>query len=321
MKKQSQPRDTRDARDTRREAKLAGGKLLGQAFRLPGHNILPLDYITQVKQENIIWKRGNSALFRMGKGTQSKTHPPEGDDAACSWSDEHYKMEANRYWLCDLELQARFIARARRGKSGAGALAFKAKNIFNELFELANGGNATAAKQLAEILRGAVIQLTELAKAKSDLIKPIARKSWKWPVMKSRHPLLSDEHERFLGSINLGYDLPFYFDRLSGWRFDGWSQIAVALLMYVWGARKEQRGEWDYMRYGELVDTLPDFRRGENAEKWWKAAEAALLSTYPNPETIPELTKLVRLTRRTPSVVRQKIVERIQQRFLNFAKP
>ena len=300
----------------------ARGKFLAWPFKLPSHSFLPVDWISQFEEEDVIWRRGKLALVRFGEGKRTETKPPEGEEAACAWTEERYREEARRFLTIDRDLQARLIARARRGKAGARPLAAKATDLIEELFTLAKTGNQTAASQLATLLRNSVIQLTELAKAKPELLRPIARKSWKWPVMKSRHPLLSDDHEDLLGCLNLGYDLPFHFDKSSHWRLDGFAKIALALLMYLWGTRKEQRGERDYRRVGELADALPEFRKGANAEKWWKLAEAAFLFTYPNPKKIPELVVLVvRLKRRTPSVVREKIKERIKQRFDNFAKP
>jgi len=300
----------------------ADGKFPASVFKLPGHLILPVDWISEFKPEDVIWTRGKCALVRNGKKKRIETKPPEGDDEACAWTEEHYREEVHRFLTIDRDLKARLIARARRGKPGARALAAKATDLIDELFRLASNGNQTAASQLAELLRKSVIQLTELAKEKPELVRPIARKSWKWPVMKSRHPLLSDEHEDFLGCLNLGYDLPFHFDQSSHWRLDEFARIALALLMYLWGARKEQRGNFDYLSIGELADALPEFRKGPNAEKWWELAEAGLLHTYPKPNEIPELADLVRLKQGTPeSKVREKIMERIKQRFINFAKP
>src|SRR5262249_39813216 len=149
----------------------------------------------------------------------------------------------------------------------------------------------------------------------------IARRNWRWPILKSRHPLISDDNETMLGVLNLGYDLPFYFDRSSKWKLDDFTEIALNLLGYVWHSRKENSGLYDCRRIGELADTLPEFRKGENADKWWELAKAHLLFSYPKPEAIPELADLVRLKRRSPSVVRARILERIEQRFMNFARP
>jgi hypothetical protein len=293
----------------------------GSVFKLPGHSIALADWVSMFKPEDVIWTRGNCALVRSGEGRRLESNPPEGEEEVCAWTDERYREEANRFMTADLELQVKMIARARHGKKGAGLLAEKAADLVDCLFTLAEDGNQTAASRLAELLRKSVHRLTALAKSNAAVLRPVARKSWKWPVMKSRHPLLSDEHEEFLGNLNLGYDLPFHFDRSSHWRLDDKAQIALALLFYVWGARKEQRGACDYGLVGRFADKLPDFRKGLNAEKWWELAEAALLWTYPKPETIPELADLVSLKRRTPSVVREKILERLKQRFINFAKP
>jgi hypothetical protein len=139
--------------------------------------------------------------------------------------------------------------------------------------------------------------------------------------MRSRHPLLCDNHEAIFSTLNLGYDLPFYFDNQSKWQFDEWGKIAFSLLLYVWRARKENRGWFDYKTVGKYADTLPEFRKGANADKWWELARAVLLLSYPKPEKISEFAGLVTLKRRTASRVREKILERIRQRFINFAKP
>jgi hypothetical protein len=200
-------------------------------------------------------------------------------------------------------------------------IASQTQELINSLFILADQGHPVAASSLVELLRGSVSRLTELAKNKPELLRRVARKSWKWPVMKSRHPLLSDDHEAIFSTLNLGYDLPFYFDNKSKWRFDEWGKIAAYLLLYVWGARKENRGSVGYRHVGKSADTLPEFRRGPNADKWWELAQDVLLTSYPKPEEISEFSGLVTLRRRTPSRVREKILERIRQRFINFAKP
>ena len=247
--------------------------------------------------------------------------PKDGEEAACAWSDERYQRETQEFLSIDRDIEASLFARAKRKKSGAQPMALKAEDLIEELFVAAKDGNEEAASSVARILQRGVNQLTDLAKSNPNVLQPAARRSWKWPVLKSRHPRISDDHEKMFGELNLGYDLPFYLDRWSKWRIDEFTEIALDLLGYVWHSRKENCGLFDYQRVGELADSLPEFRKGPNANKWWELAKAHLLFTYPKPETMTEFARLVRLRRRTPSVVREKILERIKQRFMNFARP
>lgn len=272
--------------------------------------------------ERVIRTAGKVALVRRnGERQRMYPKPHEGEEAACAWSKERYQQEVQKFLSIDRDIEANLFARAKRKKSGVQPMALKARDLIEELFVAAREGNQEAASSLARISQQSVIQLTKLAKSNPKLLQRAARRSWRWPVLKSRHPLLSDEHEAMLGQLNLGYDLPFYFDSCSKWRFDDFGEIAFDLLGYVWAARKENCGMFDYGQIGQLADALPEFRKGLNANKWWELAKAQLLFAYPTPETIPELANLVRLKRRTPSVVREKILERIKQRFINFARP
>jgi hypothetical protein len=199
-------------------------------------------------------------------------------------------------------------------------IALQAQDLINALFLLAEQGNQEAAFALVKLLAGSVSGLTQLGESKPALLQPVARKCWAWPMMKSRHPRLSDSDE-ILSKLNLGYDLPFWFDGTSKWQFDEWGTIAFHLLFYVWRARKENRHDlFNYGRIGKLADVLPCFSRA-TADKWWELALAIFRISYPNPEEISEFAELITLKRRTPSRVREKILARIKQRFVNFAKP
>jgi hypothetical protein len=298
------------------------GKLPAVPFHLPAHSWILAEWTASFPAERVIRTAGKLALVRWnGERQRMFPKPHEGEEAACAWSKERYQEEVGKFLSIDRDIEASLFARAKRKKSGVQPMALKARDLIEELFVAAREGNQEAASSLAGISQQSVIQLTKLAKSNPKLLQRAARRSWRWPVLKSRHPLLSDEHEAMLGQLNLGYDLPVYFDSSSKWRFDEFGEIALDLLGYVWGTRKENCGMFDYGRIGRAADALPEFRKGPNANKWWELAKAHLLFTYPTPETIPELANLVRLKRRTPSVVREKILERIKQRFINFARP
>jgi hypothetical protein len=257
-------------------------------FALPNHLWITADWIhkVKIKPEEIILRFDMAALVR----------------------------KSNRAGILTEEAKERI-------KPGPNRIAIEAEHLIDALLILANKDDQAAASSLVELLQRSVSRLTELVKNKPELLRRPARKSLKWPVMKSRHPLLSDNHEAILAELNLGYDLPFYFDNQSKWQFDEFGKIAASLLLRVWRARKENRGLFDYGLVGRYADALPEFRRGPDADKWWKLARAVLLTSYPKPEEISEFSDLVTLRRRTRSRVREKILERIRQRFINFAKP
>lgn len=295
------------------------GKFAAMPFSLPGHFWILAEWLPDFKPEAVILTFENIALVRDGAKRSVHASPSKSEKATCAWSKERYRQEFGKFLTTDRDMLANLVGRARRNKSGVKPIAWKAEHLIDELFALAREGNQKAAAAVAELLRKWVSQLSQLAKSNLELLRPVARKSWKWPVMKSIHPLLSDED--FLGSLALGRDLPFYFDDRSKWRFDDFTKIAFGILVYVWRARKENRGPFLYYRIGELADELPQFRKGPHADQWWRIAEAVFLFSYPNPEAIPELGGLIDMKKRTPGRVRHKILERIKQHFLNFAKP
>ena len=81
-----------------------------------------------------------------------------------------------------------------------------------------------------------------------------------------------------------------------------------------------RRPQTDYGKFGEAVERLPKFT-DDSADEWWKAARVVFLFTYPKPETIPELAKLVKpLTkRRSPGRMKQAILDLLKARFIGFA--
>ena len=104
-------------------------------------------------------------------------------------------------------------------------------------------------------------------------------------------------------------------------KWDDAADIAFALLCYLWESRSENRKpETDCGKIGEAVDRLPKFK-DDSADEWWKAARVVFLFTYPKPETVPELAKLVKpLTkRRSPGRMKQAILDLLKARFIGFA--
>jgi len=296
------------------------GKFTASPFRIPGHLWVPTEWVSKFDPNDVVSKRKYRSLVRDRKGKPSYVAKPSiPEEELCRWTRERYRQEVQKFLTVDREMVANLAARAARKKSGVTPIAWKAENLINVLFQLVEDKNQEAASAVAELLQKGVGQLSQVAKNNPELLRPVAQKSWNWPVMKSTHPLLSDDD--FLGNLTLGRDAPFYFDNRSKWRFDDFTRIAFSLLIWVWKARKENRGRFVYYEIGELADELPQFRKGRNADQWWRLAKTIFLFSYPKPEAIPELESLIELKKRTPSRVRYKILERIKQHFLNFAKP
>jgi len=198
---------------------------------------------------------------------------------------------------------------------------YDAKHGLETLFHRAEHGSEHAALRLAEFFREACSRLSRLCKEQPKLFQRAARQSWRWPVMMSTHPRLCDDYKAIFKALQLGKDIPLELDKYAKWKWDDAADIAFALLCYLWQSRSEnRRTQMDYGKFGEAVDCLPKFT-DDSANEWWRVARVVFLFTYPKPETVPELAKLVKpLTRRrSPGRMKQAILELLKARFISFA--
>ena len=191
------------------------------------------------------------------------------------------------------------------------------------LFFRATKGDKVAANRLAEILRTACSKFTKLCRQHPELFQRVARQSWRWPVMMSKHPFLCDDYKALLNDLKLGEDTPLELSACARWIWDDAADIAFGLLCYLWESRNENRKPHvDYGKFGQSVDRLPEFS-ADSACEWWQVAQVVLLFSYPAPQNIPELAALVTAPskRRFPSTMKQEILDKLKARFAGFAPP
>ena len=111
------------------------------------------------------------------------------------------------------------------------------RNRTKTVFDLALDADANAIGTLVRQTMEGCRVLRELTEAKPELLRPYARKSWAWPVLKSLHPHLSDDHEKILKTLQLGADTPLEIDASARWVNDPAHNIAFPLLNYLWAYR------------------------------------------------------------------------------------
>ncbi len=182
-------------------------------------------------------------------------------------------------------------------------------------------GNDEAIEEFARLTVDAAEGLTQVTNIQLKKVRPVAGKLIRWPVMKSRHDLLC-ESDSVLGEIRLAAAVPMNVGQTNMVRSkpDEAFHVAVSLYQFLTNLR---HGEAEVIQFPsravKIADMLPE-PVGANAAKWWKAARTFLLTSYPDPTSIPELAVCCK----TPSRLRTKrehkkgILQVIQSRFENL---
>ena len=194
----------------------------------------------------------------------------------------------------------------------------EARSTLGFLVELAKMGHPGAAEGLVSIVANGCAELSALSAADLPLFRSIARGRFKWPLMKSRFPSLSDP-ETLLTDLQLGEDLPLAMDPRAKGILDDAGEIALHLLFHVWHVHR-----WAPKLYSRDVrDELSGLGKfnTDSREQWWKVAKKCFLHSYPKPQEIPELNEMVTATthRKSAGRIRRSILEMIKARFLSFA--
>lgn len=197
--------------------------------------------------------------------------------------------------------------------------------ILSLLAQKAKDGNADAAQELARLASTATVLLSQVCKAKPELLRPLARMKRQWPVIKKKNAELSDEEKDLFNAIQLGADDFIELDaQTAKWRFDDAGIIAYSLLDYIRRARGDKATIFNYGPIGNLAGKkLPREFDEESAPDWWDFAKGILLATYPEPHAIEELKNLVPVDspkRKSPGRLDQAIFRKLKSRFLAFAR-
>jgi hypothetical protein len=96
----------------------------------------------------------------------------------------------------------------------------------------ATDDDADAVQTLATLARMATIYLTEIGKAKPELLRPLAQGVREWPVVKQKNTQLSESENDLFQKIQLGKSDFVNFNKRPQWSLDAAGKIAYSLLWY-----------------------------------------------------------------------------------------
>jgi hypothetical protein len=285
-----------------KKAKQSGTGQFYTLYTLPNHVWLPADWVKPgseySKSEHVVRHTDFAVLVRESTWSAAKEEP------RINFSKEFYgENRPNETWkLFDLWLYAHHAIQI---------LAQKAKD-----------GSADAALKLAALAGEATELLTQVSKAKPELVQRLARIRRVWPVIKKKNAALSPDEKHLFTAIQLGEDDFIELDAQSAkWRMDDAGIIAYGLLTYVLDARADSHlaiyGEVGMLAKKRLVKDFND----ASAPDWWEFAKDVLLASYPDPTAIEELNQLVKAegNRKPKSRFKQAILDVLKSRFLSFA--
>jgi hypothetical protein len=259
----------------------------------------------------------------MPAGTPVFDKPTESVEAIHAWSPERHNQETQAFIESDRGHIANLLERATVSEDAVYCLAAKSRNLLGGLFRLVAKENKHAARYFAAIMRDSCARMNRLARSRPELFRPVTRLSWKWPVMKSLHPHLSDDHETLLRDLQLGQDTPLELDKSARWKLDKAAEYAFALVAYIYEARRTDVPQTDYVAsVTHAARALPEFN-DDSSQEWWELAKEILLVTYPEPQNVSEFATLVTAPshRRSGGRMKVRILEILESRFKGFAKP
>jgi len=89
------------------------------------------------------------------------------------------------------------------------------------------GGDPDAIQAYARLVCKHVENLNSLIGSHTKHLLPVSRTRFTWPILKSEHPVLSQDEDDILTMLEVGKETGRYFDRFSKWKPDG----EIALLV------------------------------------------------------------------------------------------
>ena len=295
-----------------------------QYFALPVHEWIPKNLPIKPNPDEIVRETGVSYLVRKEKSKPYFGKPSEPPSVIKKWTTQREDEERNRFFEADQESRANLHIRAEVSPNATRYLHIKLENFIKQLLQLAKSGNAEAACLLGKTIREACEELNKLALKEPALLRPEAMRSLNWPVLDSPHPHLRDDSERILKSLKLGEGTALEIHKSARWIFKNpAAQYAFHLLNFM---HQSQRNPSELVGLPKnLIDRIKalDQYDSDSSKDWWKVAKDILLHSYPEPETIPELADLIKAPShtKTPGRIKQRILEKIQARFISFSKP
>jgi hypothetical protein len=207
--------------------------------------------------------------------------------------------------------------------STAGEIFWAADYLAQLLAHKAKSDDAYAAQKLADLALSATAALTNIARDKAELLRPYARESDAWPVIKSKREKLSDDEKDLFAGIQLGEDAIIELDPPTArWKWDDAGQISYSLLRRIELARAGSRHPpLDFGEIGKRAKRLPEFC-DRTWLAWWEEARRIFLASYPEPQNVEVLNRLVTAAtkRKSPGRIKAAILDMLRCRFLSFAR-
>ena len=199
----------------------------------------------------------------------------------------------------------------------AHVLASFAATALGQLAHKARAGDGKALWQFVKLTADACKGLDQMTAHDRKAMRPIARTMLSWPMPRSRYRR-NCPPESWLSEMQLGAALPIAQGAQAKWKTRGAAtQIALALYAHL-----------EHMRLdGEITidgkpprKWLPPFTR-KTAMWWWHVARRFLLASYPQPERVAELNRLVTAPtkRKSPGRIRAEILAVLKSRFLSLS--
>ncbi len=196
-------------------------------------------------------------------------------------------------------------------------LASLASAALIRLADKARTGDGKALWHFAQITANACRALDQMTAHDRKAMRPIARTMLTWPMPRSRYKR-NCSPDAWLDEMRLGQDLPIAQGAQAKWKPCGWA-TRYALELYGHLERIRQDREITIDRKPPR-QWLPPFTR-KTAVLWWNVARQFLLASYPNPERVSELNRLVTAPtkRKSPGRIRAEILALLKTRFLSIA--
>lgn len=189
------------------------------------------------------------------------------------------------------------------------------QTMLRELVRETMAGDLAAASELVDIALDLASLLELIARENPAALASTARRRSAWPVVALAREAQSPRVKDVFSRIKLGEQLFVELDPATAkWKMDRAGEIALALLTYVYTRRCFCCG-W----IGQKAKSLPEFC-DDSAPAWWELAQATLLASYPKPDQVKELSRLITNPKwQTPGRKRARILDVLKARFISLA--
>lgn len=255
----------------------------------------------------------------------SKFLPKTDAQKANFWRTVHDwdKIQKTLYYFAQPESVNRnevLFIRAQKDPFAVKLLAHQARTQISCLLELAEIGNPDAARAAAAAVKDMVASLNSYARANLNVFRSVAKMGTQWPVLYSLQSKYRENANAICSELQLGEDYLLNVDPMAKWNPDELgSKVAVLLFKYIEAVRARP-DNYKNFSFCKAATELPPSKHDGAGHKWWQVAEKVLLDAIPDPAADERLLPLAKgdATRKYKSRMRQRILARLQKRFLQL---